>query len=192
MKLRTAFACLALIGIVTPGRARADGAPVLVDRIVAVVDDEIVTLGDLKARAEPHVKRLARADKDYSQKHDEIFRGLLMRRIDELLVAKEADRLQLFVTPDEVDHALAAVAKDANLSVTALEAAVKEQGLTMPEYRAELRRQILEAKWLNTLIAKDVVAGRGPSADDRSGWIAGHRDLALKKLRDAALVEIRP
>jgi SurA N-terminal domain len=70
--------------------------------------------------------------------------------IDEQLIQADADRMKLEVTDEEVETAIQAVSKNYQLSAAALDAELKRQGFTIATYRKEIRRQLLELKWLMT------------------------------------------
>lgn len=110
----------------------ASAGPVLVDRVVAIVDGELV----FQSRVERRVA-LQQGPKDARRARAEL--------IDELLIAKDAH-----TTPseDEVDRALETIIKDNQIDRPRLEAELKRQGLSLPEYRGQLRTQLLEMRWL--------------------------------------------
>jgi parvulin-like peptidyl-prolyl isomerase len=175
------------LSTIAVNEARASGA-VEVDRILAVVDDQPVTWLELHPHVAPLEKQLAPTDKDYAQKHLEILRAVLMRRIDELLVAKAAARLGLRVEQGDVDRAMSLVATNNNLTVTELTAALRQQGLTVEAYRAELGSQILEGKFVQRLLKPG--DGVGTEGEVRTR-IDKRRTEALQKLRADAYVDIR-
>jgi peptidyl-prolyl cis-trans isomerase SurA len=120
----------------------------IVERIVAVVAERPIFKTELHARARPHLLGVHEEDPSRAAAIEStILRELLERMIDERLEEEAAIQAHLVVTPEEIDTALAYVARNANLDLPMLLAAAKAQGLSEGEYRDE-RRQILEGKLL--------------------------------------------
>ncbi len=124
-------------------RASADAA-VVVDRVVAVVNGEIITLSDLQreemTRKEP--------------KQDE--RLLLEDMIDRKLQMAMAKRAGMDVTEKEVDEAIADIMKRNNFDVKQFEAAIAKEGLTMDQYRKELLEQMTLSRTFNKFVRSGV------------------------------------
>lgn len=139
-------------------------APVLVDRVVASVDGQLVFHSQVEKRAA--AQKVSRS----------VARTEL---IDALLVAKDAG-----FTPSEreIDGALDTIAKETGLDRAALEAEVKKQGLVVSEYREQVRTQLLEMRWL-------LARANGASlktADERTAL----RAKLLSELRKRAVIEV--
>lgn len=124
-------------------RASADAA-VVVDRVVAVVNGEIITLSDLQreemTRKEP--------------KQDE--RLLLEDMIDRKLQMAMAKRAGMDVTEKEVDEAIADIMKRNNFDVKQFEAAIAKEGLTVDQYRKELLEQMTLSRTFNKFVRSGV------------------------------------
>ncbi len=122
----------ALVGL-SPARAA------VVDRIAAVVNDEVVTLSEVydlgrefiaqRTKATPGDAKVRRAAEL------EVLDSIVRRR----LVAQEMKRLQLEVTPVEVDRAIDDVARRHGLDRTKLQAEVERSGVTWGKYREEIQ-----------------------------------------------------
>ena len=144
--------------------AIAAAEPVLVDRIVASVDARAVTRSMVDAR-------MRRGERSRSAARDAL--------ITELVVQGECERLRITVEPDEVDRALQEVLATNNVTLEQLTASLEAHGYDLASYRAELRRQLLEMRWV-------LQHGARPSAAmtsaERGVWL----EASLKKLIDAA------
>lgn len=120
---------------------------VVVNRIVAVIDQDVVTLVELKRRAEPFQKRLADVPADKRAAAEaQLLRDLINEAIDERLIARDARALQVSITTTEIDSTLDAVAKAKSVSREKLLELVKEQGFSEAQYREQLVRQLLVGK----------------------------------------------
>lgn len=120
---------------------------VVVNRIMAVIDQDVVTLAELKRRAEPFQKRLADVPADKRAAAEaQLHRDLINEAIDERLIARDARALQVSITTTEIDSTLDAVAKAKSVSREKLLELVKEQGFSEAQYREQLVRQLLLGK----------------------------------------------
>ncbi len=122
----SAFAILAVSGI----EGMASGS-VVVDRVVAVVNDEIITLSDLQRE-----EKLKKVD----VKKDE--RLLLEDMIDRKLQMAAAKRAGIDVTDKELDDAIAYIMKRDALDRAKFEAALSKEGLTVDQYKTDLREDM--------------------------------------------------
>ncbi len=120
--------------------AAAD-ASVVVDRVVAVVNGEIITLSDLQRE-----ETLRKAD----VKQDE--RLVLEDMIDRKLQMASAKRAGLDVTDKEVDDAIADIMKRNSFDKKQFEAAIAKEGLTLDQYRKELLEQMTLSRTFNKFV----------------------------------------
>ena len=138
--------------------SRAHAAPVLLDRLVALVDGEPIFRSEVLARI---------AEGTHPPKET------LERMIDERVIEKEAKRLRIEVYKTEIDAALYLLADKYTMTRADLLALAKKQGLDEAGYREELRRQLLEAKWLQ----------REHPADEKKTLANGFRAAAFVEVK---------
>lgn len=175
--------------------ARADGAasPVLFDRIVAVVDDDVILRSEVVAQARPLALRIPEAERS-PQTLTQLRRELLERMIDDLVVAREAARLELTATEAEVDTAIEYIAKQNGLSTVQLAEEVQKQGLTLPAYQAEVRRQLIDAKWVAYRVRPRLQTPAPKTPEEEKAYAAAlevERKKAVAELRTQRWVEVR-
>jgi len=118
----------------------------LVERVVAVVDDDVVLASELDRRlAIARVAITKLPDPAERQRHDvQLQRELLQTLVEERLIAQHAARLALTIDDSQIDLAIAQIkAANNNLDDAALAHAVTDSGRTMAEYRADLHHQLL-------------------------------------------------
>jgi len=114
---------------------------VTVDRVVAVVNDDIITMSDLQREAALR-KSDARPDE----------RVVLEDMIDRRLQMAAAKRAGLDVSDKELADALADIMKRNRLDARQFEAALAKEGLTLEQYRTELREQITLSRTFNKFV----------------------------------------
>jgi len=144
-----AAGCILFLGAVQ-GTA---GASVVVDRVVAIVNDDIITLSDLQ-REEALKKSDAKLDE----------RLLLEDMIDRKLQMAAAKRTGMDVTDKELADAVSDIMKRNSFDANQFEAALKKEGLTLEQYKTELREQMtlsrMFSKYVRTGIAVDEAEAR--------------------------------
>ncbi len=116
-------------------------ASVVVDRVVAVVNNEIITLSDLQREA---------SLKKTGGKVDD--RTLLEDMIDRKLQMAAARRAGMDVTEKELDDAVADIMKRNSFDTKQFEAALAKEGLTLEQYKTELREQMTLSRMFNKYI----------------------------------------
>ena len=123
---------------------------VVVDKIAAVIENEIITVRELEAKAGPYMDKLEGiADREQrAAKRVEILRQVLDIEISDRIVKAEIERSRdrLGVTDKDVDRAIQEVLRMNNLTEDQLQAALYTQGITWSEYRQRLRSQIERAR----------------------------------------------
>jgi parvulin-like peptidyl-prolyl isomerase len=152
------FRALALgaLAAITTLAARPARAKVI-DRVAAVVNDEIILDSEVEQAAAPQVRPGMDIDSPSGKKvWEELRRKTLDTLIDSRLVMQQATELKLSVTPDEVDRAVEEVKHQNQLDDTTFTGALKQQGFTLEAYKKNLKRQILELKVLNTAVRSRV------------------------------------
>lgn len=140
----TAAALLGGLGLGLPS-ARAT----IVERIVAVVGDDPILLSDVRNRSRPFLVRIYQEVPDGPQRSaaiTQVYKLVLERMIDEELEDRAAARAGIVVTSQEIDQALARIAAQNGMTEQQILAEAQQSGLTVAQYRDELRRQVLQAK----------------------------------------------
>lgn len=138
---------LVLAATAATGPARAE----VVERVVAVVNEDAVFLSELRRRALPFLAAAMQAPSEEERVAflEQLYSELLDRLIEERLVEQAAARLSLRVTRADVDEAIRNVAESNGFSLADFWDAVRQQGMTEAQYRADVRRQLLRLKVIN-------------------------------------------
>ena len=130
----------------------------LVDRIAAVVNNDIITLSEVEKRAAPELARVNQetTGPDRAQKRAAALKRTLDTMIDEKLVDNELKELKVSIGDKEVDAAIDEVKKSYSLNDDQLQQAVAREGYTIPEYRESMRKQIGRYKLITEKVRKNV------------------------------------
>lgn len=140
------------------------GAPLasaeVVDRIVAVVNDDIIRLRELNRALLPLEKQIRQKGYPLSKEVEEIFKvrkEVLNNLIDEKLADQEIKNSGIFVENNELDSAIEQVKAMNYYSDEDLRMALTANDVSMDEYREEIRRQILRNKLVNIKIKSKII-----------------------------------
>jgi peptidyl-prolyl cis-trans isomerase SurA len=125
--------------------------PDIIERVVAVVNDDAIFLSELRRRALPFLRAVLEQtppeERDATLRS--VYRQVLDALIDESLIEQVAREDQLRVTQADVERAIGNVRNARGLSDEQFWAAVRQQGYTEAQYRDERRRELLIFKVLN-------------------------------------------
>lgn len=150
--LKRLILALALAGLTQPAPAAQ-----LVDGIAAVVNDEVITLSELDRQMEQTLSQLRqRMGPDRIPPRDTLRRQLLDRMITDRIQIQRAKERGIEVSQQEVDQAVARVARNNNLSVPQFRQAVQRRGMDYGDYRQQLREQILRNRLVNQTVRSQV------------------------------------
>ncbi|MEK7880434.1 MAG: peptidyl-prolyl cis-trans isomerase [Deltaproteobacteria bacterium] len=118
----------------------------VVDRVVAVVNSEIITLSDLNAATAivlGGLKGKISADASAEDK-SRILDGL----IEKSLMKQSAEKAGIEVSEKEIDNAVEDIKKENRMTQDALLVALANNGLTYASYREQMREEIRQAKFM--------------------------------------------
>lgn len=165
--------------------APAARAMTVIDRVVAVVNDEIVLETELEQATAPQYRGPDPSTREGKRAWDELKHKVLDALIDSKLMQEQAVELKLTVTPEEVDRAMEEVKRQNKLDDATFVEALKSQGFTMEAYRKGLRKQIIELKVISTAVRSRVTVG-----DDEVMAAYKQSERAMSSERQAHLRQI--
>lgn len=146
--LLAAIACALVAPFVAVPRSEAD----VIERVVAVVNDDAIFLSELREKAAPYLSRAMSAPTEAQrmQAIRQIYTQVLDHLIDQKLVEQAAEEEEITVTDADVTSAIDNVRQQSGLTGQAFWQAVAEQGFgTEEEYRADIRAQLVHFRLLN-------------------------------------------
>jgi peptidyl-prolyl cis-trans isomerase SurA len=149
---------LAALALLAPAAARAK----LIERVAAVVNEDIILLSELNERLRPLLPQLQQIQDQTSrqQKLEELKRQALQVMIDEELIRQEAGKLKLTVSEKDLELAISDVMKKNNLTRDQLEDALRQEGKSIESYKSSiLRPQLLRLRVLNVQVRSRIMVG---------------------------------
>lgn len=150
-------AAIALLALTWPAVAQAR----VVERIVALVGDDIILLSEVEDRAAPlltEIRSIANPT-EREARANAIRHEVLDRLVQDQLLAQQATELKLTVSSDEIDRAIAQIKRDYGLDDAQLKDELRRQGLTMAAYRLNTKREILKYRVLNIAVGSKINVG---------------------------------
>ncbi|MFH2057861.1 MAG: peptidylprolyl isomerase [Pseudomonadota bacterium] len=132
----------------------------IVDKIVAIVNDDIVTLVDVQKGAEPYIKKITASG--YSQdKQDEMIEkvneDILNSMIEITLTRQEAERYGIVISEEEIDNVVENIKNRKSLTQKEFEEALGYEGINIVEFRENIKKQRLQERIINYAVNSKVV-----------------------------------
>ncbi len=131
----------------------------LVNRVVALVDGETITLFELQARVKHLLGLFENVNiDDLPESQLKQTQGqVLNQMINDILLKKEADRFGIEVTRREVESHIDLVRSDQNMSQEEFEQFLQSQGLTLDIYKKQISDSILRQRVLSLMVRRKVL-----------------------------------
>ncbi|MEJ5299436.1 MAG: SurA N-terminal domain-containing protein [Thermodesulforhabdaceae bacterium] len=146
--MRTKFFFFAVFFVVffsvaSVGRSFAEN----VDRIVAVVNDDIILYSDVRKKVKEIKDKIRSA---LPVPESELERQILDQMVEEKLIQQEMKRLKINVDDQSVERAIEKIKKDQGLTDDQFFAMIQKEGFTLEEFKKTIRKELERA----TLIEK--------------------------------------
>jgi peptidyl-prolyl cis-trans isomerase SurA len=141
------------------GPEYAQGEPLLIDRIVAVVNQEVITLSELQESAmlAYRQKSLSKTGEEQDPLDQNSLRVILEKEIDKRLQLQEARKKGIFLSETELETALGDIkARNGFVSNEIFAQALAKESLTLEQYKNDLRDQLTILKLVNREISSSM------------------------------------
>jgi peptidyl-prolyl cis-trans isomerase SurA len=160
-------------------------AAVLLDRVVAVVNTEVITWSELYKMMEYEASEQLRLLKEEERR--KVFKEnealFLEKLIDMRLQVQEAKKLGLTVSKEEVTEAIDSIRKKYSLTDESLKESLKKEGLNYDDYRKRIADQIIVGQLVNQQIRNKIVI-----SDEE---VKSYMDANREKFADTEAYKIR-
>jgi peptidyl-prolyl cis-trans isomerase SurA len=131
--------------LAAPAHAQKSRQPILLDRIVAIVNDEAITALELDERARFAMKQLAQQGTSPPPKAV-VERQLLERMIGDRVQLQLAKESGLRVDDTELERAIGRIAEQNKMSVEALRSTLASDGVPYAKFREDIRNEIIMSR----------------------------------------------
>ena len=199
--LRFFLAIVMMLAVAAPLFA-AEG--VVVDKIVAKVNGDVITLLDLNDKVRIYVTQVLKRNFNPADPGmRELQQQVLSTMIDDILLRQEARRYKITVPDSEVEARIRDLKqKNGNMSEAQFVQQLKLEGMTRQRFAEDMRRNILKEQLLGYMVQRKVVVGEDEikayyeahKGDIRAEPQGGGQRLGLivvSKLEDAKALKAR-
>lgn len=152
------------------GQSRAE----VVDRIVAVVNNELITLSELTETTKAYTEKILSFGYPEDQEREMLFKmreDVLNQLIDQKLTDQQAKKYDLSVTDKELDNTIERIKESKQLTDEELRSMLAKDGITFNEFSDKIRQNILRAKILDIEVKSRIVITR----DDVKAYYESHK-----------------
>jgi parvulin-like peptidyl-prolyl isomerase len=145
------------------------------DRIVAVVNNDVITLYELNRMVSAYVDRIAQSSrKEDREKITAEARTVIMSRmVDDMLVEQEAKKSGIVVKEDDVMGSLNDMLTRRRMKLDDLKAALLKEGSTFEAYKEEMRGHLMKMR----LATKEVRSKISVSDEEIGNYYSKNRDI---------------
>jgi peptidyl-prolyl cis-trans isomerase SurA len=148
----------------------------LIDRIVAVVNNDLISLDDLNKQAKPYLEKINAMGYPPDKERQMVFKlreEILNQLIDQKLTDQEIARYKITASDKEVDNNIERIKKANSFTDEALRQALSKDGMTLEEYRKRTKEHILRSSLVNREIKSKIVITK----DEIKAYYESHPDL---------------
>jgi parvulin-like peptidyl-prolyl isomerase len=144
--------CFAVMILTVPLNAR------IVDRIVAVVNDEIVTLSELNSAVEPYLKKIDKFNNGENRESvvAQTMSAMLDKLINDILVRQEAKRLGIVIKEEDVAETINDMISERNITLEDFKKVLAREGSSFPAYKKEVEEHLMKIKLVGVSVKSKV------------------------------------
>jgi peptidyl-prolyl cis-trans isomerase SurA len=171
--------CFIIVNLIVMfGLAQAE----TLDRIIAVVNGEIILYSELQEQ----VRQLAKMSPDLNMedpaRRAQIEREILQQMIRDHLSDQEIKRLKIVVTPREIDETIEGIKQENRFTEAQFDYVIQQQGLTRDQFRQQIKKEMERSRLVDRVLkSKTIVTPEQIEAylKDGQGGFIERRRLAI-------------
>lgn len=132
----------------------------IVDRIVAIVNDDIISLFEINTIFLPYSEKIKSVDYGPEKEKQMLFKvreDIINKMIDQKLTDQEIKRAGISVSKAEIDSSIERIKESNYYTDEDLIAALKREGHTLEEYRERIKEQILRSRLVNLQVKSKII-----------------------------------
>jgi peptidyl-prolyl cis-trans isomerase SurA len=178
------LAGILLLFVFLPAVAQGTKATML-DRVLVVVNDDIITFGEFETALNGMRKQLAAAGKEVPPEKllkEKVLEQLVFDKLLQLHAAETG----INVTDDMLDRAMDRLAKQNNMSVPQVLAQLKEDGVSEALFKENLRKQLL----IQRVIDRDVKGSVSVLDSEVEGILRNQSTVQPDRVYDVSLIQL--
>jgi len=152
MKLwkHTLIGLMAMLGV-----ASAHAAPQELDRVSIIVNSGVILQSDIESALKT-VRLNAKGSEQALPEEDVLREQVREKLIIDTLQQQEAERIGVRIDDARLNESIANIAKENNQTLEQLQASVAQQGLTYPEFREQIRKEMAASEARNAMVRRRI------------------------------------
>ena len=165
--------------------------PIVLNKIAAVVNGEIITLHELRQYSGSEFVRAGVNPMDPSNRSqvEQIMSKVLSVMIDDMLLRQEAERLQVKVSEADIDNEVRKLIQRNQTSEKEFEARLVAQGGTMELLRERLKNSVLSQRIIGIMISRKSIV----TPEEISAYFEEHKgEFSAERSVDFSLIIFSP
>ncbi len=167
--LRIVFLFVCLLGVSSAQTPRgASSEPVPVDRIVAVVNDDVITLHELRAGLDVAAGQLRRQGTPLPPR-DVLERQMLERLIMDKVQLQHAREIGLRIDDVQLDQTLQRIAANNKMSMAQFREVLQKDGVPFTKFREDIRNELTIARVREREVESKIAISEGEIENYLSG-----------------------
>lgn len=139
----------------------------VVDRCVAIVNDDVITLSEVNEEGKNLFQRVAEQapPSERAEALKQVRKTVVDKLIDKKIMYQEAKKANLSVSEEEIDRALEHIMTRNKTTQEQFLAQLTEMGITEEQYRKNLKSQVLSSKLVNYEVRSKVIISESKIID---------------------------
>lgn len=131
----------------------------IADRLVAVVNNDIITLSELNEEGEPYFQALIKQAPTAQLQHEmqKLKQDILSHLIDQRLIEQQAAKYDIKISDEDINQAIETMLSENRGTMDDLKKDLATKGLSEEQYRKQLKSQMLQARLINYEVRSKVV-----------------------------------
>lgn len=154
---------------------QADQDAEVVDRIVAIVNDDIIVLSELNEKLQPYTDRIAKMGYTPEKEKKMMYKvrdDIINSMVDQKLTDQEVRKFGIIINDEEVLNAIERVKQKNALTEEQMLADLARQGMTLEILKKNIRQQMLRARLVNVAVRSKIVI----TQEDARAYFDSHPD----------------
>jgi parvulin-like peptidyl-prolyl isomerase len=132
----------------------------VVDRVVAVVNQEPITLSEVEKRIPPLKEEVKTEDRlEKQERMQAVYRQVLEKLIEEKLIDQEVKKSGVKISSKDIEATVEQIKRRNSATQEDLEKALATEGLTLEAYKKQIEKSLQRQKLINWSVKVDEKAG---------------------------------
>jgi peptidyl-prolyl cis-trans isomerase SurA len=132
----------------------------VVDRVVAIVNQEVILLSEIEKWKGPLLKEIQAQDRlEKRERTQEALRKVLDQLVEEKLIDQEVKKSGLKMSAKELDGTIEEIKQKNNMNQEEFEKALAREGLTFDLFKKQIEKQFLRTKLVGIMVKVETKPG---------------------------------